>query len=204
MELAGLAIFAAALFFAAATPGPGIAALVARVLGRGADGAIAFTAGLAFGDVVWLSLALFGMASLAQHYAGLFLVVKYAGAAYLLYLGWRMWTAPVATREIVAASDRERPHKLFLAGLAVTLGNPKVIAFYVALVPTILDTRRVTALGYAELVGVTLVVLAIVFGFYIALAARARRLFTSPRSLRLINRGGGAMLAGAAAAVAAR
>ncbi|MGY6570550.1 MAG: LysE family translocator [Salinarimonas sp.] len=204
MDIAGIGAFAAALFIAAASPGPGIAALLARVLGRGPRGAFAFTFGLAFGDVIWLAFAMAGLAALAQTFAGVFLVVKYAGAAYLGYLAWRLWTAPVREQEIDADTRRESPVKLFLAGLAVTMGNPKVMVFYVALVPLIFDPTRLGLTGFVLASGVALAVLAIVFGIYIGLASRARRLFTSPRALRLINRGSGTVMAGAAITIATR
>lgn len=204
MDLPALLVFATALFIAAASPGPGIAAIVARVLGRGTKGAASFSAGLALGDVVWLTFAVVGLAALAQAFHGLFLVIKYAGAAYLLYLAYRLWTAPVAAAPVEAEAPGEHPAKLFLAGLAVTMGNPKVMVFYLALLPTLIDLARISLLGYAELVGVTLAVLGFVFAFYIGLAARTRRLFTSPRALRRINRVTGTVLAGAAAAIASR
>ena len=204
MDIAGLLVFATALFIAAASPGPGIAAIVARVLGRGTRGAVAFSAGVAVGDVVWLTFAIVGLAALAQAFHGVFLVIKYAGAAYLLYLGYKLWTAPVSATEVQADTSGEHPVKLFLAGLAVTMGNPKVMVFYLALLPTLLDLARVTVLGYAELVAVTLGVLGVVFAAYIGLAARARRVFTSPKAIRWINRGTGTVMAGAAAAIASR
>jgi threonine/homoserine/homoserine lactone efflux protein len=204
MDPAGLAVFAAALFVAAASPGPGIAAIVARVLGRGTRGATAFTAGVAIGDVVWLTVAILGLATIAQTFHGLFLAIKYLGAGYLLYLAYRLWTAPVDRAALEAEASGEKTLRLFMAGLSVTLGNPKVVVFYLALLPTILDLAAVNALGYAALVGTTLSVLAVVFGGYILLAARARRLFTSERALRRVNRVTGATMAGAAAAIAAR
>jgi threonine/homoserine/homoserine lactone efflux protein len=204
MDLAGLVVFGTALLVAAASPGPGIAALVARVLGRGPRGAVAFSAGLAVGDVVWLACAVVGLAALAEAFHGLFLAIKYGGVAYLAYLAYRIWTAPVEARALAAETAREHPFRLFLAGLALTLGNPKVMVFYLALLPTILDLSRVTVWGFAELVGVTLSVLAVVFAAYALAAARARRLFTSPKALRALNRATGATMAGAAVAIAAR
>jgi threonine/homoserine/homoserine lactone efflux protein len=204
MDLAGLAVFATALLIAAASPGPGIAAIVARVLGRGLDGTIAFTTGMAVGDVVWLTFAIVGLAALAQAFHEVFLVVKYAGAAYLLYLAYKLWTAPAKAHEVVAESSRERPLRLFLGGLALTMGNPKTMVFYLALLPTLVDMARISLLGYAELVVVTLSVLAVVFGAYMALAARARRLFTSARAIKALNRTTGAVMAGAATAIASR
>ena len=93
MDATALIVFAGALLVAAASPGPGLAALVARVLARGRSGAVAFTAGLAIGDVVWLAAAVTGLSALAQAFAGVFLVVKYLGAAYLLYLTYRIVSA---------------------------------------------------------------------------------------------------------------
>jgi threonine/homoserine/homoserine lactone efflux protein len=204
MDLAGLVVFGTALLVAAASPGPGIAALVARVLGRGPRGAVAFSAGLAVGDVVWLACAVVGLAALAEAFHGLFVAIKYGGVAYLAYLAYRIWTAPVEARALAAETAREHPFRLFLAGLALTLGNPKVMVFYLALLPTILDLSRVTVWGFAELVGVTLSVLALVFAAYALAAARARRLFTSPKALRALNRATGATMAGAAVAIATR
>ena len=94
--------------------------------------------------------------------------------------------------------------RLFLAGLAVTLGNPKVMVFYLALLPNIIDLTHVTLVGWLALCGVALGVLAIVFCAYVTLAARTRRLFTNPRAMHLVNRGTGAVMASAAVAIAAR
>ena len=204
MDPAALLIFAATLFVAAASPGPGIAAIVARVLGRGLNGAVAFTAGLAVGDVVWLTVAVLGLAAIANTFHVVFLVIKYAGVAYLLYLAYRLWTQAVEAREVVAETSTDKPVRLFLAGLAVTMGNPKVMVFYLALLPSLIDLQAVTLLGWLELSLVTLGVLAVVFGSYVLLAARTRALFTSPRAIRMVNRGTGAVMASAAVAIAAK
>jgi threonine/homoserine/homoserine lactone efflux protein len=204
MDPAGLLLFSSALFIAAASPGPGIAAIVARVLGRGPKGAVAFSIGVALGDVVWLSFAILGLAALAQTFHGVFLLIKYLGAAYLLVIAYKLWTAPATRQELEATVKAEHPAKLFLAGLAVTMGNPKVMVFYLALLPTFIDLTQITMLGFAELALAALTVLGVVFAGYIVLAARARRLFTSPRAIRILNRTTGTVMAGAAAAVAAR
>lgn len=204
MEPAGLILFSSALFIAAASPGPGIAAIVARVLGRGPKGAVALSAGIVLGDLVWLTFAVLGLAALAQAFHGVFLAVKYAGAIYLLYLAYKLWTAPVPTQDVKPDEKTDNPAKLLLGGLALTLGNPKAIVFYLALLPTFLDLARITVLGYVELALATMLVLSVVFGGYILLATRARRLFTSPGAIRILNRVTGTVMAGAAAAVAAR
>ena len=203
MDLTGLIVFAAALGIAAASPGPTITALVARVLFRGTSGALAFMLGLQIGEIVWLTAAVLGLAFVAKTFGFAFLVLKYAGAAYLVYLAWRMWTARPQAKD-APAPMAEHPLRLVGAALSLTLGNPKIMVFYIALLPNLVDLQAVTPLGYAELVAVTLVVLTLVDGAYVLLAARARRLIGSPRAMRLVNRGAGALLAGAAVAVATR
>jgi threonine/homoserine/homoserine lactone efflux protein len=115
-----------------------------------------------------------------------------------------MWTAPVAARDVAAAARRDGRLRLFFAGLAVTLGNFKVVAFYLALLPSLIDLPRVGLLGYVELASISIVVLTVVFGAYALAAARARALFRSAQAMRLLNRAGGAMMAGAAVAVATK
>jgi threonine/homoserine/homoserine lactone efflux protein len=204
MDLAALVLFAGTLLVAAASPGPGIAALVAQVVGKGPEGAAAFAAGLILGDLVWLAIAILGLAVVAQTFHEVFLVIKYVGAGYLVYLAYRMWTAPVAARDIAGAPRRDGPLRLFCAGFAVTLGNPKVVAFYLALLPSLIDLARVGLLGYVELAGISVVILTAVFGAYAVAAARARALFRSTRAMRLLNRTGGTVMAGAAVVVATR
>jgi threonine/homoserine/homoserine lactone efflux protein len=204
MDLTALLIFTGALLVAAASPGPGIVALVARVIGAGPSGVVPFIAGLIVGDLIWLAGAVFGLAVIAHTFHEAFAVVKFAGAAYLLYLAYRMWTAPAETKALAAASRRDGHARLFLTGLSVTLGNPKVVGFYLALLPNLIDLGHVDLLGYAELAGLCVSVLTVVLGAYALAAARIRAVFTSPRAIRLFNRTGGTLMAGAAIAVASK
>jgi threonine/homoserine/homoserine lactone efflux protein len=204
MDLTALLIFVGALAVAAASPGPGIMALVARVIGGGLPGIAPFVAGLILGDLVWLAAAVLGLAILAQTFQHVFLTVKFVGAAYLVYLAFRMWTAPVEARVVVGRSWRGGATSLFLAGASVNLGNPKVVGFYLALLPSLIDLNRVGLLGYAELAGACVAVLVVVLGAYAAAAARARLLFTNARAVRLLNRTGGVLMVGAAVAVATK
>jgi threonine/homoserine/homoserine lactone efflux protein len=205
MDTTALLIFAGALLIGAVSPGPGVFALVARVIGAGAANAAPFIAGLILGDLVWLAAAVLGLAVLAQTFHQVFVVMKFAGAAYLLYLAFWMWTAPLEAHVVAAAVPQRRGIVgLFLAGLSVTLGNPKVVGFYLALLPNLIDLDRVGILGYAELAGLSVVILTAVFGSYALVAVRARVLFRRARAVRLLNRTGGALMAGAAVAVATK
>ena len=207
MEVVALTVFAGALFVAAASPGPGIAAIVARVIGGGTSGALVFTAGVAIGDLVWLTVAVLGLAAVAQTFAAVFIAIKYCGAAYLLHLAWKLWTEPALPADPTAddvALTSDGQVRLFLGGLAVTLGNPKVIIFYLALLPSLVDLSHVTLAGWAALSMVTLCVLALVFGAYVLMAARAQRLLASSRAIMMVRRTSACVMAGAAATIAVR
>lgn len=203
MDAVSLAIFAGALIVAAGSPGPSIAALVARVIARGVRDVLPFLAAMWVGEAAWLSLAVFGLAVVAQTFLFAFAIIKWAGVAYLAWLAWKMWTAPAGGEgEPLPASDS--PWRLFMAGMAVTLGNPKIMVFYLALLPTIVDLTRVTVIGWGELTATMLVVLvAIDLGWAFA-AGGARRLLRSVQARRIANRVGAGLMAGAAAAIAAR
>ncbi|MCO6385891.1 LysE family translocator [Aliihoeflea sp. 40Bstr573] len=201
MDLTALAIFAGALAISAGSPGPSIAALVARVLTRGYSDVMPFLFAMWLGEAIWLACAVFGLVAIAQTFQGLFAVIKYAGIAYLLYLAWKMWTAP-STIEEHEIAPRTSPLRMFLAGFAVTIGNPKIMVFYVALLPVIIDLSQVTLLAWAELTATMLVVLVAVDLAWVLLASRARRFIRSPRAVRLTNRAGATVMAAAAAAMA--
>jgi threonine/homoserine/homoserine lactone efflux protein len=94
--------------------------------------------------------------------------------------------------------------KLFLAGMTVTLGNPKIMMFYMALLPSIIDIQAVTMVGWAELVATMLMVLIVIDISWALLAARARSFLKSRRAVRMANRASTGTMAGAAVAIAMR
>ncbi len=206
MSLYGLLVFAVVYLLAVASPGPGVAAVIARSLARGTRGAPAFIAGFLVGDLIWFTFAATGLAALAQTAQTLFIVVKYAGAAYLLYLAYKLWTAPVSTGDDVAPEINrgQQPLQLFLGSLTLTLANPKTIIFFMALLPTVVQLEQLTVLGFLEIVLAIVIVLPLTLGSYVLVADRARRMFKSATAVRRINRGTGAAMACAAVAVATR
>jgi threonine/homoserine/homoserine lactone efflux protein len=197
-----LLLFAAVYFAAVATPGPGIAALIARVLGHGLVGVAPFIAGYVIGDMVWLIVAGTGLALLANAFAGLFVALKYAGTAYLLYLAWRMATGPVAVGDRAPAASRG--WRAFVGSLSLTLGNPKVMVFFLSIMPLVVDVRALTPLAIAELAALCAVVISCTLATYALAANRARALFRSARAMRLVRRAAGGAMAGVAVAVATR
>lgn len=203
MDLVTLAAFTLAYAIAVLVPGPGVAAVVARALGGGFASAVPMVLGILVGDLIYLVFALFGLAAIATWFGPVFIVVRYAGAAYLLYVAWQFWTAKPGAEQIRART--ESGWKTFLSGFALTLGNPKTIVFYLALLPTVVPLDRpITVLGFIELVVIVIVVLLVIGLAYAALAAAARDLFRSSTAIRRLNRTAGIMMATAAAFVAIR
>jgi threonine/homoserine/homoserine lactone efflux protein len=198
-----LMVFALTLLVAAGTPGPSVAALVARVLTNGLRDVVPFLAAMWIGEAVWLGFAVGGLAVVAQMFAVIFTVLKVLGVVYLLFLAWKMWFAPAEVRSDELPVDR-KPWQMFLAGMVVTLGNPKIMVFYLALVPTLIDLDRLDLLSWAELTVTMLAVLVTIDCAWALAAARARRLLTSRRAVRIANRTSAAVMAGAAAAIAVK
>lgn len=204
MTLFTLLAFTIAYLVAVLVPGPGVAAIVARALGGGFWSAVPMIIGILAGDLIYLVFALFGLAAIATYFGPIFVVVRWAGAFYLLYIAWQFWTARPGAEQL---GPRQREHWLrtFLSGFALTMGNPKTIVFYLALLPTVVPLDRpITALGFAELTLIVVVVLLAIGCGYAALAAWAREMFTSPTAIRRLNKTAGAIMAGAAAFVVAR
>jgi len=201
VTLTAMALFAAVYFAAVATPGPGVAALVARVLGHGLRGVAPFIAGYAVGDLIWL-VAGAGLSVLASAFAKLLAALKYAGAGYLLYVAWKMATASVVVGE--AAPAASRGWRAFLGSLSLTLGNPKVTIFFLSIMPLVVDVRAQTPLGIAELAALCAVVISSTLAAYALAANRARALFRSARAMRFAHRAAGGAMAGVAVAIATR
>jgi threonine/homoserine/homoserine lactone efflux protein len=95
MTLATIATYAFALFVVALIPGPGITALVARALGTTFAESLAMAVGISLGDLVFLTAVVLGLSVVAQTFGFVFLVIKYAGAAYLIWMAWKIWKSGI-------------------------------------------------------------------------------------------------------------
>lgn len=203
MTLAVLIAYCGALFIAAVIPGPGIAAIVARALGSGFRPTFLMGLGLILGDMIYLTAVILGLAFIAQTFTTTFMLIKIAGALYLGYIAWKLWTTGLLPQDIEARRATSLTMS-FLSGLFVTLGNPKTMLFYVALVPTLVDLESIGLRDYGVLLAATFVVLLIVLIPYMALASRARLLMRQPKALQRLNRVAAGVLAGTAAYIATR
>jgi threonine/homoserine/homoserine lactone efflux protein len=203
MTLAALLAYSGALFIAAAIPGPGITAIVARALGSGFRETFFMGLGLVLGDIIYLTAVILGLAFVAQTFTEVFVAIKVAGALYLGYIAWKLWTTGLLSTDVTAKKPAGAG-MAFLSGLLVTLGNPKTMLFYVALVPTLIDIRAIGLRDYAVLLVANFVVLLTVLVPYMLLASRARTLLKKPRALQILNRAAASILACTAAFIATR
>jgi threonine/homoserine/homoserine lactone efflux protein len=207
LSLDTLLAFALAMFLLALSPGPGFLMLVARALAGGFAAGLAAIAGLVAGDILYLALAILGMSALASVLGEFFLVVKLLGGAYLIWLGVKTWRRrpSLPSMDAPEAAKVAMPHwRSALVGFLVTLGNPKVILFYGALVPTFVDMAALTLADAALLSAVVVAVLFLVLGVYAWLAARAGRVMQNQRALTWLNRIAGGLLVAAGITVATR
>ena len=155
MSISSLLLFAAVYFAAVATPGPGVAALVARVLGHGLTGVAPFILGYVVGDLIWLAIAATGLAAVAHVFAGAFVALRLAGAAYLIYIAWGMARSSFAVgNENAPPPQATRGWRAFSGSLSLTLGNPKVMVFFLSIMPLVVDVKSLTPARLAELMAV--------------------------------------------------
>ena len=188
--------FAAASAVLLAIPGPTVLLVVAYALGQGKRAAMATTAGVALGDFTAMTASLLGLGLLLATSANLFTALKWAGAAYLVYLGIKLWRAPVATPDMPSPTPVSSRRMLAHTWLVTAL-NPKSIVFFVAFLPQFLDPTR-PLLAQLVVMEATFLALATVnAAAYAGLAQSARRLIRTPSIQRAVNRTGGSLLIGA-------
>jgi threonine/homoserine/homoserine lactone efflux protein len=204
MSWPDLFAFLLILATAAAIPGPDIAAIIGTSLSGGFSRALSVIGGIIVGHIIWIIAAATGLAAIAQALGTAFIAVKLCAIAYLLYLAWGLWTAPVS-----AEADGEKPafrstRPGVVTGVMISLSNPKALVFFSAVMPTILPVAKLSAADLALLIASSSVVFVAVFGSWAALAAKARSILGSSARRRGLNRISAVLIAGTGIAVATR
>ena len=190
-------IIASAIF--AAVPGPGVLATIGQAVSRGATPAFSLLTGLIIGDFVYLIAAAFGLGFIAQQYSGIFTAIRFIGAAYLIWLGWKSWRQAAGVEHLPAKLKHSRT---LLGGLVISISNPKVIVFYLAFLPTFIDMETVGAAQVALLGFLNVIVSYLVIGPYIYAARSVAKSFKKSTIQKRFNRVAGGMLVTAGVAVA--
>jgi len=191
--------FVAASSILLAIPGPTILLVISYALGHGRKVASATVAGVALGDFTAMTASMLGLGALLATSAAVFTVLKWVGAAYLIWLGIKLWRAPIA----IEAADgtmsvpAEKPLRIFLHTYVVTALNPKSIVFFVAFLPQFLDLSR-PLFNQMLIFETTFLVLATLNAtLYALMASAARQTIRKPKVQMIVNRTGGSLLIGA-------
>ena len=197
-----LLLYAGALLILFMTPGPVWVALLARSLSGGFQAAWPLAMGVAIGDIVWPLVAVLGVSWLVSEFAGFMEVLKWV--AVIVFLAMGVGLIRNADHALSANSRLTRPGMWagFLAGLAVIIGNPKAVLFYMGVLPGFFDLSRVTAIDMAVICMLSFVV---PLGGNLLLAAsvdRVRGLLKSPAALRRLNTIAGWLLIGVGVVIA--
>lgn len=195
--------FAAAVAILLVIPGPTVLLVISHALGHGRRSALATVAGVALGDLTAMTASMLGLGAVLATSAALFTGLKWIGAVYLIYLGVKLWRAPIVAAEPAAATEDTPHRRMFWHAYAVTTLNPKSIVFFVAFVPQFLDTGRPLAGQMTVCVATFVTLAAINATLYALTASAARRTIRQPRVQRIVNRTGGSLLIGAGLLAAA-
>ena len=187
--------FVAASAILLAIPGPTILLVISYALGHGRKVASATVAGVALGDFTAMTASMLGLGALLATSAAIFTVLKWVGAAYLIWLGIKLWRAPIAIEgaDGTMSVPAEKPLRIFLHTYVVTALNPKSIVFFVAFLPQFLDLSR-PLFNQMLIFETTFLVLATL---YALMASAARHTIRKPKVQTIVNRTGGSLLIGA-------
>lgn len=202
ITLDGLLLYCGALVILFLTPGPVWVAIIARGLSGGFSAAWPLAVGVAIGDLVWPLAAIFGLSWILSVYAGFMDVLRWIAVAIFLLMGWLLIRN--ADRPITANSRLTHPGRWagFAAGIAVILGNPKAILFYMGVLPGFFDLRHVTGPDIAAILAVSVIIPMTGNLIFAVTIDRVRRILSSPAALRRMNLTAGVLLIVVAAVIA--
>ena len=199
MTFESWAAFTAASAVLLIIPGPTVLLVVSYALGQGWRTVLPMTVGVALGDFTAMTLSMLGLGALLAASATLFTILKWVGAAYLVYLGIKLWRAG-GTLEAAPRTDAVSAAKMLGHAWLVTALNPKSITFFVAFLPAFLDPQA-DFLTQMLVFETTFLLLAFANAFgYALVATRARGFVANPRAIGVVNKVGGGLLIGAGAA----
>ncbi len=145
--------------------------------------------GIVSGDLIYLSFAVFGLAFLANSFAELFTAIKWGAVGYLCYLAWQFWRSEQQSIESDVKSQHKSLRSAYLCGFMITMGDPKTIAFYLALLPVVIDLQAITInIWLMVLIPLTVSVLLAVGGLFILGAVAIRHNLTSRHVQKWIHK----------------
>ena len=198
-----LALYAFAYAVMVVSPGPFVAAIAARSAAFGFQAGVSMAVGAWLAEKIWILAAIFGLALIAAHYASILIVLKFVGAGWLIWLGWKLLTGRSG---VMAPGDMIAKEPFWRGvgtGFLINIGNPKAALFFMALFPGFFD---VAAMNWVDALVILAVSTPIGLGSdltYAWGAAKARAMLSNSRTARRIDQATGGVLAGAGVAIAA-
>lgn len=189
--------FAAASTVLLAIPGPTALLVISYALGHGRKPTAAIVAGVTLGDLTAMTASMLGLGAVLATSAAVLTVLRWIGGAYLVYLGVKLWRAPIQVAGSAETPRAADPRRMFAHAYAVTTLNPKSILFFVAFVPQFLVASRPFWPQVVVLEATFVTLAALNAAAYALLASAARQGLREPRVQRAVNRAGGSLLIGA-------
>ena len=186
MTLLNIFAFSGAMFLLAITPGPGVFATISRALASGFSSASFVVLGIVLGDIIFLLLAIFGLSAIASILGDFFILVKYLGGIYLLFLGYKILTSKENETEIKGIQELSWKRN-FLTGLLITLSNPKVILFYLGFLPTFVNLQTLNIFDIITISFIVAIILGGVMLAYAYSASSAKKLFKNKNTNKKMN-----------------
>jgi leucine efflux protein len=192
--IADYGAFVVAIIVFLAIPGPGNLALLTATGKGGVRAGMAATFGVIAGDQVLLWLAVAGLSAVLINYPSLYSSVKWAGAAYLIGLGYSLFNAQPGDAPVLDM----KPDHYFRQGLFITVLNPKAIVFYMAFFPLFVDPKIHMGLITFGFMALTIAALTLAYGLVVVMLAHhlAERVRANPLATVMLNKVAGALLIG--------
>lgn len=195
MTLNSIAALFGTLLVLASIPSVSVLAVSARSAAYGFMHGVFTATGIVVGDIIFILLAILGLSVLAETLGSLFMLVKYLGGAYLIWLGMALWRSKprvVETETLVKSSLLSS----FLTGLLITLGDLKAILFYLGFFPAFLDLSAISYLDTGMIIVIAIVAVGGPKLAYAYMANRAGLIFKSARVNKGINIAAGSIIIG--------
>lgn len=178
-----------------ASPGPGIFAVIGENLMGGTRSAVLMMLGITLSDLTYLLGAIYGLGSMATAYPEMFIIIRYLGGAWLMYLGIKAWRGP---KSVVMGADMTAAPaahgRAFVSGFLISFSNPKVMVFYLALLPSFMDIETLTLQDVITVVMINATVIILVNLFYIRVSGGLAARLTSSGARQIFNRVSGGFL----------
>ena len=184
-------------------PGPGVVVVVARALDSGFRQGLATAMGILSGDFIFIALAIFGLAALAEVMGSFFVIIKYASDAYLIYLGFQLISSGNSNSPSAVLKPANYSTN-YLVGLATSVSNPKVTLFYLSFFPAFMDLETISMTDIGLLFLIATFSVGLVMAGYAYAAAKTKSSFAASANTKYLKFGSGALLIGGGMFVALR